>query len=598
MFGNDLKTIRAGVLATVLALQACALAPLLVFAQDGDASASTAGTARPKIQSEGAVPLGRGGYDPNVFVAEGSSLDQPDIYLFHEPLIFIQADDQGRIVHHIDDTGTLTLYVRWDPSPESTREQIRRYFAEKRSAPSESWIINPLVATSARFESSRNPNVVSSPLPPNTSFTARGDIQVYFEFATREAATEFVAALQGRQVGERPEGQLVFKYSFEGVSEEMCTADASYEDIQKINRFRELFGEGREGYAQRHQLARIAQDIRSEASTRGRCSDAELLRQMTDQAMGQLGSPQQMPIDQLGEYANLDNDLKSDLSNSLNEMSQSVSRDQDQEAFRQASSNAGSVSGSAGWGPYAASLSGSFSEASDEARQLFSDVLRKHGMSGEWAGTRYIPRTLDVYSKEGMDSQWAQGVRIEYALTAGATATFPIILTQQSWLRSERESHEEPEVLRMLEERLNQKIETFSRTTADRLRAVDRLLADAIVLTDQDCADLGPGWRPYEGISGRFPLGAGGTSDAREDYKEFAIGSEGGEYLHQLTVEEMPSHHHSDTLTTFTNKKADYGSEESARPRSVKRKTSETGGNQPHNNIPPYHVVNFCHKGD
>ena len=228
MFGNDLKTIRAGVLAIVLALQACALAPLLVFAQDGDASASAAGTARPKIQSEGAVPLGRGGYDPKVFVAEGSSIDQPGIHLFHEPLIFIQADDRGRIVHHIDDTGVLTLYVRWDPSPESTQEQIRRYFAERRSAPSESWVINPLVATSARFESSRNPNVVSSPLPPNTSFTSRGEIQVYFEFATREAATEFVGALQGRQVGERPEDQLVFKYSFEGVSEEMCTADASY----------------------------------------------------------------------------------------------------------------------------------------------------------------------------------------------------------------------------------------------------------------------------------------------------------------------------------------------------------------------------------
>ena len=459
MFGNDLKMIRAGILVTVFALQACALAPLLVFAQDGDASASTTGTVRPKIQYEGEVPLGRGGYDPKVFVAEGSSIDQPDIYLFHEPLIFIQADDRDRIVHHIDDTGMLTLYVRWDPSPESTREQIRRYFAERRSAPSESWIINPLVATSAWFESSKYPNaVVSNPFLPNTSFTSRGDIQVYFKFATREAATEFVAALQGRQVGERPVAQLIFKYSFEGVSEEMCTAAASYKNIQKIGRFRELFGEGREGYAQRHQLARIAQDIRSEKSTEGRCSDAELLRKMTNQAMDQLGSPQPMPIDQLGEYANLDNDLRSDLSNSLNEMSQSVSRDQDQEAFRRAASQASSAGGSVAWGPVSASLSDDFSGASDEARQLLSDVLRKHGLSGEWEGTRYIPRTLDVYSKERMDSQWAQGVRIEYALTAGARATFPIILTQRSWLRDERESHEEPEVLRMLEERLNQKI--------------------------------------------------------------------------------------------------------------------------------------------
>ena len=467
LFGNILKTNRARILVTVFALHFCVLALLPVGAQDGDAPSSTAGTARPKIQSEGAVPLGRGGYDPNVFVAEGSSADQPGIYLFHEPLIFIQADDRGRIVHHIGDAGVLTLYVRWDPSPESTQEEIRRYFAERRGAPSESWVINPLIATSARFESSRDPNVVSNPLPPNTSFTARGDIQVYFEFETQEAAAKFVGDLQGRQVGERPQDQLVFKYSFEGVSEEKCTAAASYEDIQQIGRFRELFGEGREGYAQRHQLARIAQDIRNTATTTGRCSDAELLRQITNQAMGQLGSPDERPIDQLGEYASLDNDLRSDLSNSLNETSQAVTRDQDQEAFRQAASQAGSVSGSAEWKPFAASLAGSFSNASEEARQKFRDVLRKHGMSGEWQGTQYVPRTLDVYSKERMDSLWAQGVQIEYALTAAATAEFPIVLTQQSWLRGGQEPHQDPEVLIKLEERFLQRIKDLRKELRD-----------------------------------------------------------------------------------------------------------------------------------
>ena len=606
MFGNDLKTIRAGVLVAVLALQVCNLFPLLALAQDGDASASTAGTARPKIQSEGAVPLGRGGYDPKVFVAQGSSIDKPDIYLFHEPLIFIQADDRGRIVHRIDDIGMLTLYVRWDPSPESTQEQIRRYFAERRSAPSESWVINPLVATSARFESSRNPNIVSNPLPENTSFTARGDIQVYFEFATPEAATDFVAALQGRQVGERPQDQLVFKYSFKGVSEETCTAEASYEDIQQIGRFRELFGEGREGYAQRHQLARIAQDIRNAASTRGRCSDAKLLREMTNQAMDKLGSPEPRPIDQLGAYASLDNDLKSDLSNSLNEMSQSVTRDQDQEAFRQAANRAGSVSGSAGFGVFAASMAGSFSSASEEARQLFRDVLRKHGLSGEWEGTRYIPRTLDVYSRERMDSQWAQGVQIEYALTTGATATFPIVLTQQSWLRSEQESHEEPEVLRMLEERLSQKIEAVSHTTADRLRAVERLLADAVVLTAQDCPVLGPDWRRYEGISGRFPLGAGETQDARGDHQAFILGGNGGEYLHQLTLNEVTKHRHRVERYEWghsVNGNSDRAriDVDDGRPWRGRRgplDTTEVGGSRPHNNMPPYLVMNFCHKAD
>ena len=597
MFPNNLKSIGAGVLATALAIHVCALAPPAAVAQEGGPPTSTAGTARPKIQSEGTVPLGRGGYDPKVFVAEGSSIDQPGIHLFHEPLIFIQADDWGRIFHRIDDTGMLTLYVRWDPSPESTQEEIRRYFADRSGAPSEGWVINPLVATSARFESSRNPNIESIPLPRNTSFTARGDIHVYFQFETQEAAASFVAALQGRQAGEHPEDQLVFKYSFEGVSEDRCTADASYRDIQQIGRFKELFGEGREGYAQRHQLARIAQDIRNKATTTGRCSDGELLQQMTNQAMDQLGSPDQRPIDQLGEYASLDNDLRSDLSSSLNEMSQSVSRDQDQEAFRQAASNAGSVSGSAGWGPYAASLAGSFSNASEEARQSFRDVLRRHGMSGTWAGTRYIPRTLDVYSKETMDSQWAQGVRIEYALTTGATAEFPIVLTQQSWLHSGRELHEEPEVLRMLEERLGNKIEAVSRTSADRLRAVEKVLANAIVLTEQDCADLGPGWRPYTTMSGRFPLAAGVAEDDRSEVRTFNMGDTGGAYMHQLREDEMPSHDH-EYKRMDSKRRADYGSEEKAVHTTdlPARRTGQTGGNEPHNNMPPYRVMNFCFK--
>lgn len=597
MFRNYLKAIRVGVLAAIFALQVGAVAPASLFAQDGDESVSTAGTARPKITSEDQVPLGRGGYDPKVFLAEGNSINQPNSFLFYEPLIFIQANHQGRLVHHIDDNGFLTLYVRWDPSPESTQEQIRRHFKEKREAPSESWVINPLVVTDAWFESSRNENIRSNPLPSNTSFTTRGDIQVYFQLDNRQA-TEFIAALQGQE-GQRPTDQLVFKYSFEGVSEELCTADASYEDIQQIGRFRDLFGEGREGYAQRHQLARIFQEIIRTRTARGRCSDAEVLRQMTNQAMEQLDSPEPTPLEQLENYASLDNDLRSDLSESLNESSQSVSRDQDQEAFRQAASEASSAGGSVGWGPFAASLSGSFSEASEEARQMFRDVLRKHGMSGEWKGATYTPRTLDVYSKERMDSQWEEGVRIEYALTEGAKAAFPITLTQRSWLHGDQEPHEEPEALRMLEARLIQKVasvETEMKKIGERLVAVDRLLADAIVLTDQKCAVLGPAWKRYEGMGGRFPLGAGMAVDARGEERTFTISDEhGGRYSHQLTVEEMPSHSHTYTRTDWIY----IGDDDNNRgvPRYTEGQwTGRTGGGQPHDNMPPYHVLNFCHK--
>ena len=125
-------------------------------------------------------------------------------------------------------------------------------------------------------------------------------------------------------------------------------------------------------------------------------------------------------------------------------------------------------------------------------------------------------------------------------------------------------------------------------------RAVDRLLADAIVLTDQDCAVLGPNWKRYEGMGGRFPLGAGRTKDAREEERTFTIGGRGGAYLHQLTVDEMPSHTHSYTRTNWTHD-TDVDDERRS-PHHDAAQTGATGGNQPHNNMPPYLVLNFCHK--
>lgn len=128
-------------------------------------------------------------------------------------------------------------------------------------------------------------------------------------------------------------------------------------------------------------------------------------------------------------------------------------------------------------------------------------------------------------------------------------------------------------------------------------RAIDRVLADAIVLTDQDCAVLGPDWRRYEGMSGRFPLGAGEARDDRGEGRTFTIGNRGGAYLHQLTVPEMPTHRHTYRITRIDHNKADNGSDRQIPHTHLPEEgTTESGGNQPHNNMPPYHVMNFCHK--
>lgn len=83
----------------------------------------------------------------------------------------------------------------------------------------------------------------------------------------------------------------------------------------------------------------------------------------------------------------------------------------------------------------------------------------------------------------------------------------------------------------------------------------------------------------WEQLKDRFLLGAGDS---------YAAGGTGGEATHTLTVSEMPNHTHtvfggSEVTTINTNSLAMSG------PKLTDyRLTGAEGGNQPHNNMPPY----------
>ena len=86
-------------------------------------------------------------------------------------------------------------------------------------------------------------------------------------------------------------------------------------------------------------------------------------------------------------------------------------------------------------------------------------------------------------------------------------------------------------------------------------------------------------------LRGRFILG---VSDSH------AVNSTGGEETHTLSVNEMPSHNHTyrysgsdpDTIATTTTVTRDGGY----------MNTSSTGGNKPHNNMPPYYALCYIMK--
>ena len=91
----------------------------------------------------------------------------------------------------------------------------------------------------------------------------------------------------------------------------------------------------------------------------------------------------------------------------------------------------------------------------------------------------------------------------------------------------------------------------------------------------------------WERIKDRFLLAAGDT---------YSAGSIGGEAAHKLTVDEMPSHKHRYLLTysnegTVSNKYLPDGS--SVKPANYQDLSymEATGGDQAHNNMPPYLAV-------
>lgn len=90
----------------------------------------------------------------------------------------------------------------------------------------------------------------------------------------------------------------------------------------------------------------------------------------------------------------------------------------------------------------------------------------------------------------------------------------------------------------------------------------------------------------WERIKGRFLLAA--------DDSTYKIGSTGGEATHKLTINEMPSHtHRVYGYYNMTPQGGNYvaGGVVSTVPQHYGNYPEKTGGDKPHNNMPPYLVV-------
>lgn len=99
-------------------------------------------------------------------------------------------------------------------------------------------------------------------------------------------------------------------------------------------------------------------------------------------------------------------------------------------------------------------------------------------------------------------------------------------------------------------------------------------------------------------LLGMFPVGY-----KPEDTDFGTIGKIGGEKTHTLTINEMPAHFHNETVQYKNGKglvdnATPWGQVIDGATGSLPMQTSTTGGDQPHNNLPPYQVVSYWKRVD
>jgi hypothetical protein len=114
------------------------------------------------------------------------------------------------------------------------------------------------------------------------------------------------------------------------------------------------------------------------------------------------------------------------------------------------------------------------------------------------------------------------------------------------------------------------------------------LPSGAIIMWGGAILDIPTDWYICDGtngtpdLRGRFVLGAGGA---------YSVDDVGGEEEHTLTIDEMPAHTHSQW---GVNRSQEFETSQGlSAAQNSSSNTGSTGGDQPHNNMPPYYAMAY-----
>ena len=397
---------------------------------------SVAGWARPKLRYHGHFRLetsdGAYRFTLYYYFEQGGNFSKLDSHVFYpSPYHLVVKEGDKKIKNHFDENdGILTLWIRQPTTFERIEKDLRHELAtvaiEKHSITimkgTEPYRISVLPLTSAVLEltksKKRSDKIEGAGLQ-------EGDIAVHFGNLSRPEAEKIVTDLENDVT------QLLFRYTFSGVSDETCTATFEGRGVQDIDLFKKVKGKGGTGFVARHQVVDIADQLVAQEIFKIRCAEGGLLANLAEILMNRLEKREKRTVaswDELDKLIAFDVDsFTADVTEELDTIENNVDRQQALEALSNATSGAKSeaLEGgiAVGYGPFMAKAEASYAkanaEAQSEAQKAFTDALEKRGLSVQWAGWKSKPKTVDVHSVADLDAKWARDLVFEYSIPKG-----------------------------------------------------------------------------------------------------------------------------------------------------------------------------------
>ena len=450
---------------SVRAAAVCVAGVLFLASPYAGAQESESGTGnppRPKVVNDGMFRIiDSVGYGIPYYFQEGKGYSDEDAHVYYAPSFKISAGpdpesiESRSIKYHFDEVNeSLTLYFQRAVGPEEIEAALRKHLQNTAKEAQISILkeglkpyrIAPLLPDHIIFSSVKEylqgdgtrKQVSSKKVVGVTQ--QQGEFTVDFYGVTKSQADRFIADLQNNYT------QIEYTYHFAGISDEICYAEFKNILDQDIDLFKDVAGEGGEGYVARHQVASIAERAVSRELYETRCSDTPTAQELLNGILKKAGQVTKLEIN--GSWKKLDNlvkldadSFKADLIESLDTEEFETIRDIAEVLSTKSSSKAQSWGAGAGASipienipvKVEAKFGRAKSEAKSKAIALFTDALQKTGLHVEFEGNKFIPKSVDVYSLADLRRELGKTVAIEVSKTSSAEGHGTMRLTESDW---------------------------------------------------------------------------------------------------------------------------------------------------------------------